>query len=95
MQKKGKKRKKKSPISKIIAEVKVNISTICLEKSGILLIFEEIMSNIHKNLYFNCIIRYFNSQLQKKVRVLLISRETMHLWSQLGGRKKLSISIVN
>ena len=59
------------------------------EKFGILSIFEEIMSHIYKNLLLK--IRYFSNQLQKKVRVLLVSCETMYLCSQLGGREILHI----
>ena len=70
----------------IAAAVKFNVSTICLEKSQISQIFEEIILHIYKNLLWK--IRYLNNQLQIKVRILSISSETMYLCSQLGGKKK-------
>ena len=61
------------------------------EESRILPIFEEIMCLIYKNLLWK--IWYFNNPLNKKKEgVLLISSETMHLCSQLGGKKSLHIN---
>ena len=65
--------------------VKFYVSTICLEKSQILQIFEEIILHIDKNLLWK--ILYFNSQLQIKVRILLIPSEAIYLCSNWEGKK--------
>ena len=70
-------RQKKLPIKKIVAMVKVNISTICLEKSQILSIFEEIISCIYKNLLWK--IWYFsttNCKKKKKTDAKIQIKET-------------------
>ena len=58
--------------------------------SQILPIFEEILPHIYKKSALKNSV--FQQPTAKKARILLISSETMHLCSQLGGKKSLHIN---